>query len=288
MTTKTKHIFIGGSGRSGTTLLGNLFRAHPDVIYFGEPGFLIEEHGANDYINGSTTRDEFKHAAVTRVHDRLQKKLSAYGYQNASLAYSAQRISDVVENHLLGQGSSLDEMSYLIEDLLGIGRLAEGKRHWVEKTPRSIIMADTLFAMFPDMRYFHMIREPKSVCASFLQQTWGVDSVEDSVANYCEMMQRGFQSQARVSCDQYFVISLETLARQVDAILPPIFESCGIRFDSDIIQGCASLVSRDRVNTLRWPDIIDSRDAKLIDKRCGPIYRKWLTLERKTLGRLHV
>jgi hypothetical protein len=45
-------IFIGGRGRSGTSILGHLFMAHPDVCYFAEPRFLIDRGGLNDLLPG--------------------------------------------------------------------------------------------------------------------------------------------------------------------------------------------------------------------------------------------
>jgi hypothetical protein len=279
-------VFVGGSGRSGTTILGRLFRAHPDVHYFGEPGFFVETNGVNDYLNGSGTRDAFREAMVSRVYGRMNRKLAAHGYAASRERYSPQVIGELVES-VFGRGLSKEqEMRAFVKEFLQLGCDAERRFHWVEKTPLSIIMVDSLYLLFPNLHYFHMIREPERVCASFLQQSWGENTVEAAAAHYCDVMKRGMRARRVVPPGQYHVFSLQSLASQPEQVLRYIFSVCGMAGDTETIRKCASFINADRARSRRGVETLSETDVAQIKKVCGPIYRKWVAIEKQTLKRV--
>jgi hypothetical protein len=279
-------VFIGGSGRSGTTILGRLFRAHPDVHYFDEPGFFIETNGVNDYLNGPGTRDAFREAMVSRVQGRMQRKLTAHGYAASLELYSPQVIGELVDN-VFGRGLTKEqEMRAFVKELLQLGCDVEKRVRWVEKTPLSIIMVDSLYVLFPDLHYFHMIREPERVCASILQQSWGENTVDAVAAHYRDVMIRGMRSRRAVPPGQYHVFSLQALACQPEQVLRYIFSVCGMASDTETVRECASHIDSGRARSQRGVQTLSKTDVAQIKKVCGPIYRKWAALEKRSLKRV--
>lgn len=154
--------FLLGCGRSGTTMLGDLFSRHPDVLYLFEPYHLwtaVDPH--TDCLNLYQRDDCHCLMDETHCHDDLRVRFA--------------------------------------RTILAPLRRA-GKRILVEKTPLNTLRVGYLEALAAQPRYVHIIRDGVDVCRSIaricasdsyriagrptLHQWWGVDHMK------WKMMQR--------------------------------------------------------------------------------------------------
>ena len=155
--TETRLIaFIIGCGRSGTTLLGDVFAQHPQVNYLFEPYHLW--------------------AAIERRTDVLN-------------------LFHRVEGSLLMNASDYNEQSHRRFNCLiaGAGNRNPGKLV-IEKTPLNALRIGYIEALAPGAKFVHIVRDGVDVCASIaklastnsykiagkpaLNQWWGVDDAK--------------------------------------------------------------------------------------------------------------
>ncbi len=144
------YAFIVGCPRSGTTLLGRMVDAHPDIAVIHEgrfaPDFFERRRGLGD--DGSVTPElvdrllahrPFKNVAVGR--EELERLLGSDG----RVAY-ADYVSGIFDLH---------------------GR-AHGKQLVGDKTPHYVRSVPTLHSLWPAARIVHLIRDGRDVVQSVL------------------------------------------------------------------------------------------------------------------------
>jgi Sulfotransferase family len=146
-------VFICGCPRSGTTLLGRLADAHPELAVVHESRFIA---GWYEERVGLTPDGE--------VTPTLVSELAEYPrYVRLGLGRS------VLERlHTPDRPVSYERFVSGIFDRYGEAR---GKRIVGDKTPRYVRSLPTLHALWPEARFVHIIRDGRDVCLSVLN--WG-------------------------------------------------------------------------------------------------------------------
>lgn len=124
-------IFVGGSPRSGTTLMQNMLDSHPEIA--GGPEF--------DHIPDIAALAELLHRAV-----------------------GSGRI-----NLFLDQEQTDSETGLFVERLLYPYLARRGRCLLSEKTPRNVLHFQPLLRLFPNARFIFCLRDPRAVLASMLQ-----------------------------------------------------------------------------------------------------------------------
>ena len=124
-----KVVFVGGTGRSGTTLLQKILTAHSKVT--GGP--------------------EFDHA----------RRIAGL-YERMALPYALERQEWFYDKTTLRRA-----FATLFNELLGGALNHKPGATWIsEKTPANIEAAKALLEIIPDAKYVHMIRDGRDVVAS--------------------------------------------------------------------------------------------------------------------------
>jgi hypothetical protein len=146
-------VFICGCPRSGTTLLGRLADAHPELAVVHESRFIA---GWYEERVGLTPDGD--------VTPSLVNELARFPrYTRLGLG------REVLERLLADDGPvSYDRFISGIFDHYGEAR---GKRIVGDKTPRYVRSLPTLHALWPEARFVHIIRDGRDVCLSVLN--WG-------------------------------------------------------------------------------------------------------------------
>lgn len=137
-------VFIGGCGRSGTTLLRVMLNAHSG-LYAG-PEF-------NVHVN-----------LLDRLHDKFR-----WLPKKAYLLYDQRIVETVADKFSLSTDlvkQFRKESSCLPTFMHRVLSAAAGDALWVEKTPKNATILPYLFSHFPNMKFIHVIRDGRDVACS--------------------------------------------------------------------------------------------------------------------------
>ncbi len=127
-------VFLGGAGRSGTTLLRVMLDAHPRICC--GPELKILPSIAEWYLN------------LTR------------------------NFAPVLQSYAIAPTNLRRQFREFVEGLVENYRCVSGKPRWAEKTPHNILFSVPLGEIFPDARFLHMVRDGRDVVCSLVSMNW--------------------------------------------------------------------------------------------------------------------
>lgn len=203
-------IFVGGTGRSGTWVIGRLLDRHPSIVTIRtELRFHASEGGLGRVLRGDETPAEFAERVATRWFD-----ISGAGGQPkgpfllASPKELQRATQDLVKMSEIDLRHGLEAFCRALIDPYALGR---GAATWVETTPDNATAADTLLQVFPDARVIHMVRDGRDVAASVMTMPWGPSSYDDALDWWEQRMMEAHWASRRADPERLLVIRLEEL-----------------------------------------------------------------------------
>jgi len=192
-------VFVGGTGRSGTTITGALVRSHPR---YAGVSFEIKLHALTRFVTrGNRPLSWLQDIAHSRYESALHRQMDAESFQSLLDDYTANHTDDPV-------GSA----RHLTEGIMDRIAASQGKPSWVEMTPYNALCGSWLHKMFPDMRLVHMLRDGRDVAAS-VSATWGQMSVEEALHWWTNRTAKAFADSRRLPDGVIHVVNFESLAR---------------------------------------------------------------------------
>ena len=160
-------VFVVGVARSGTTLLSAMLSAHPRLDCGPESRFFAR----------------YRHLdarAHSRILDPATWPRPAVDFI-ASLRNQGHPITELfgltlpeIGTYLAGRQPSTAAM---LESLTVLHAQRAGKARWVEKTPRHLLMTDTLREGWPQAHIVRIVRDPRDVALSLARMPFAKDSV---------------------------------------------------------------------------------------------------------------
>ena len=196
-------VFIGGAGRSGTTLFRAMLGAHPR-LYCGPEIKLLP--------------------LICQMRDQWLNQLSA----------------DLAEAGVTP--SLLDESVKAMVTTLLQGLASDGARI-AEKTPHNLLHARYLARLFPRARFVHVIRDGRAVAASLVRQQWLSPGGEPiwyctdtrSAARYWAAMIQQVRQQVVGIEDRYLEVRYEDLVTEPAAAMKRVLAFLGEAWDDNVL-----------------------------------------------------
>ncbi|MDQ3781798.1 MAG: sulfotransferase, partial [Actinomycetota bacterium] len=164
---------IVGSGRSGTTLLRSMLNAHPELSIPRESHFLVDLAG-----DGKLVDDQ--RLDVPALVDRL-----------GSNAWFQAWDLDLAEVEARLGKAAPEDVAAAVRVVYSTYAHAHGKTRYGDKTPSYVMHMPTILGLLPEARFVHLIRDGRDVALSFLDASFGPDTVEEAALHWKQRVRRG-------------------------------------------------------------------------------------------------
>lgn len=274
-------MFIGGTGRSGTTIVGRLLLNHPDVMVYVEPCFInngATGRGIQGLYHGRQTVDEYLAEWTDAVLPKLSRNMLRYhemGEEECRSVFSVEEIRRLAQSVFSSSQPSRSELTEYLHRLYEYGMQYRGKQWWVDKSPVSLHLLPMLLDLFDDLRFVHVFRDPKNIASSLFERDFGPNDVKEFIPWYTNYMGSALEVFRKVDRASYLPIHLETLVRSPRESVRAMFQFFGFMYTDEIIDRACNSLDPSKVLNNRWLRNISVIDALKIDAHCAPIYNLW-------------
>ena len=236
-----KPVFVGGTGRSGTTVVGDLLGLHQDIRTSVpiEIKFLANKSGLLQLVFGRDTPDIEKKIALLDLRSRLRRykrkreKFKKIQVEFLDRIWNTWWDIDAPPPHGRGlqSGITKQQLEKLLATLifeLRINRVwaarrfmrnfissqaaHRGQKYWVETTPLNIAQGQRILKIFPDALFINMVRDPRDVIASLLTKNWGPTTPLEGIEWIQKRLIDAHHALGTIPAKQQITIALEDLA----------------------------------------------------------------------------
>ena len=236
-----KPVFVGGTGRSGTTVVGDLLGQHEHIRTSVpiEIKFLANKSGLLQLVFGRETPDVHKNIAFFNLRARRRRWISKREKFKKIQSEFLDRIwndwwdIDAPPPHGRGlqSGISKKELEKLLATLVSELRFNrvwaarrfmrnfissqdahKGQKFWVETTPLNIAQAERILKIFPNALFINMVRDPRDVIASLLTKNWGPTTALEGIEWIEKRLIDAHHALRTIPAHQKITIGLEDLA----------------------------------------------------------------------------
>jgi hypothetical protein len=238
---KVRPVFVGGTGRSGTTVMGDLLGHHEDIRTSVpiEIKFLSNKSGLLQLVFGRETgssqvKISFFNLRARRIRRISEKtKFEKIQIEFLDRIWNSWWDIDAPPPHGRGlqSGISKERLEFLINRLVSNLRINRvwaarrfmrdfissqdahaGQKYWVETTPLNIAQARRILKLFPDALFINMVRDPRDVIASLLTKNWGPTTPLEGLEWIEKRLMDAHAALGHIPANQQITIALEDLA----------------------------------------------------------------------------
>jgi len=211
-------VFVGGTGRSGTHVLGRLLGRHRR--YAGIPieaRFHCNKRGLPDLLGGRVTLAGFV------------EKLRDFWWHRVRIDDQPRGLYNLLTRRQFDAAVEGFESTYHADPIVACRRLfcdllfplaeEEGKPGLVEMSSHNVKEAQTLRRLFGESRFIHTVRDGRDAASSVTTKTWGPERVTAGIDWWADRLRaidegvRGSEDGAAFALprDRLFVVVLDDL-----------------------------------------------------------------------------
>jgi hypothetical protein len=265
-------VLVGGTGRSGSTIVGHLLDHHPSLTLTRpmEVRFIAGNDGFADALSvalrrpGSARARAASELAVERLLNRWFERAPEVGLHTSmsrsDVAEWAQRyLTDVDGDPVAATRALVTVIMDRIATKLGASRL-------VDTTPANARKADRLEPVYPLSSVVVVTRDGRDVAASFVSQSFGPDDVFDALAQWEQRMLRTHAAVA--ACRPGRVLTIELMDLVVTRRAETLERLCsflGLPVDAGMVQWFDANVTPEGAHPGRWRRDFDEATCLRID-----------------------
>ena len=265
-------VFVGGTGRSGSTIVGELLDHHPGITLTRpmEVRFITGNNGIVDALAKAGKPAGFKAAelAVERIHDRWFYRAEKVGlHTSMSKEFVAQTTSAYLAQFENNPQQATRELTYSIMEKVARGCNAE---RWVDTTPANARKAHLIAPIYPNYKVIVVVRDGRDVAASFVHQDFGPSDVFEALSQW---EQRTITSEEAIKkCEPGVVLRLELQDLVVtarDQSLNVILAHCELEDSAEMRDWFNTNVTAEGAHAGRWRRDFAESTCEAIDEVYG-------------------
>jgi hypothetical protein len=233
-------IFIGGDGRSGTTLLNVVLDSHPHLAVSPELHFN-GAHNLGPHVLGSIdlilAKDRRVKSKELVNHPDLKPGVQfVRRVERAGLSIDDMR--SLIPKAMRITGSDLDEFPdrcALIHEFGELLRKRAGKERYGFKIMREIRNVTKYARVWPGAQFIHIVRDGRDVAASQMLEhaSWGYNDIDNAARGWVSLIR---ESRRHAQPYSMLEIRYEDLVLQPEPTLRRILEFLGEPWHEDVLR----------------------------------------------------
>lgn len=257
-------VFVGGTGRSGTTVTARLLGASSAVhVVPIEIRFHVDPGGLADLIEERVGVSQFLNRMKKQWYRRSTPDGQTRGLHlvvdEGEWMSALEAFEDVGDEH------PIQASRYLLGDLLDPLALRQGASRWVEMTPPNVLKMKQLVQVYPQARFVHVYRDGRDVAHSVASMGWGPNDFSGALAYWERTFVEGLEEMRGIE-ESVLVVSMENLVlHDRDQTAQLLFDFVGESLDSRATEYFDRQVSADRAHIGRWSQGTSSGDQRRVN-----------------------
>lgn len=265
-------VFVGGTGRSGTTITGKLLGHHRDVGSTNprELRFIASVGGLADAYAGACTPEQVIENLRVHWYVRIKPSGTRSGlYRRVNeeeLAYLADTyVADFAEDPYTASRR-------FAETIISSRTRRNPESRWVDTTPANARNADRVLALFPEGRVVHMMRDGRDVAASFVSKTFGPSEVFAALDAWRDRMTEAHEAEQRCPAGRVLRVDLDALSvTDREGTLSGLMAFLNLSDDPKLRSWFDASIVASQANAGRWRKDYNEQTARTIDARYAEI-----------------
>lgn len=273
MTKLAAPVFVGGTGRSGTTVLAELLGRHSAFALIPiEARFHAEARGLPGVLEGRVSVEAFRDRFLNRYYFRRRDDGAERGLRLADIPRrrAVKAVDEFVENFATdSRGASATLMNRLFNPLT---RSADAQT-WVEMTPPNVEYAKFLQTLFPDARILHIVRDGRDVAASVSFRRWGPDDPFEALEWWADRLRAADSAtgdRRRVLLVGFEALVFNDRKRQYRRIL----RFLGVSDEPTMRDFFEQSLTPEHANRGRWREVVPAEQHEDFERAYDRIVRK--------------
>lgn len=225
---------VGGTGRSGTTVIAGLLGRHRqirssvprEVKFLTEPSGLLDLCvGASSHPRERSLRHELLSSPVIGrrlAHYRFRRNMRGRWWERSNRMGRRSglhlALDEFTREELLAElgqglahGNRIEAGRMFVEHLIRAQSQDAGEPWWVDTSPPNIAEADRLLTLLPAARFIWMVRDGRSTAASVMAERWGPSDPQQAISWWESRLRESHAGIAGVRADRVLIVQLEDL-----------------------------------------------------------------------------
>lgn len=260
-------IFVGGTGRSGTTIVARLLAADPtNVMIPVETRFLVDPHGLTDVIAGTASFERFETKLRKQWWPRYENRCAGRGVPTF-IDYESLEAGLEELRKRVGTAPVAAASDFVRRWFDPIAQ-ATGAERWIEMTPPNVARGADLVAMMGGgTRIIHVMRDGRDVAASVVDKNWGPNQPNEALEWWAQRMAQAHAGCAGLADSNLLVVQLEDLVvRDREATVDSVAAFGGLG-TTHLWNFLNRHMRADRAHIGRWTDVIEQNNRTRFNER---------------------
>lgn len=267
-------VLIGGTGRSGSTILGRLLGQHQDLFLTNpeEVRFIANDHGLAEALAMKHAGWRRRIRAKAEAQLAVKRSKGLWYYRNAKTglhtSISAEEIDALGERYLSRYGKEPTQATReFVYAVMAKVTASAGGRRWVDGTPANARITDLIELIYPECQVIAIIRDGRDVAASFVEQKFGPNEIFTSLHQWERRTLRMHQAEQACRPGRILTIDmLDLIERDRDCTLQRTCEFLEIPVDPGMKAWFEQNVNAADAHVGRWRTQFDAQTTRTIEQ----------------------
>ena len=278
-------VFVGGTGRSGTTIAARTLHHHPELVltrvrelrFITGSGGLIEALG--ETLANGTDGDPDPSGFAERLRGRFYRWRKPSGIDEGLYRIIEPGALDNAIGNFLADfdDNPVAAARALIVNIMASALSDRADRRWIDSTPRNVAYARALHTLMPHAKIIHMMRDGRDVAVSFARKNFGPDDPRVALELWGERMLRALEQEQGLPPGVLLRVDLADWASEdAEESLSEVCDFLHLDADARFKAWFRANVSADAMHPGRWRSDLSKRRARALTSQ----YENWCAVLR--------